>query len=528
MKQLGSRYRSAALRRPPPYLLIVPALVGISMLLPLVYLAVRAFEGDPQVLMELVFRRRTADLLLNTLLLTAGVLGLTTLIGLPLAWLTTRASIPFKRTITILSVMPLAVPGYVMAYSLLSLGGTNGLLAGIGFPIPRPTGLLGATIALSLYSFPYMFLNIRASILGMDPATEESARSLGMRPARVFISVVVPMLTPGLVAGWLIVTLYTLGDFGAVALMRYEVFSYVIYTQYVGAFDRVYASALALMLLVLTSIPVILEARLLRSGRFARIGSGVARRAHLIRTGAWTPLAWAFLIVVFGASLGLPIFTLVYWMVLRSPIPQLASVASAFLNSAQAAAPAAALAVLLAIPIAYLRVRFPSHRTFLAERTAYIGYAIPPLALALAMVFFSLRAAPFLYQRLPLLIVAYTLNFLALAMGPIRSSLLKTPRRIEEAARSLGFGPVRAFLTTVLPAMRSGIVGALLLVFVMAMKELPMAALLAPTGFRTLSVAVFTRTSEAMAAQAAPYAAAIVLFSSMFVGLVLRYEGKGH
>lgn len=524
----GRLYRTQQrLRTPPPYLLIFPALVAVAMILPLFYLAIRAFEGDLDTLISLVFRRRTAQLLFNTLQLTAGVLGVTTAVGLPLAWLATRTDVPGRRLITLLSVMPLAIPGYVVAHSLLSVGGTNGLLAAFGYPVPRPTGLLGATIALSIYSFPYMFLNIRTSLLGMDPATEEVARSMGHRPARVFISVVLPMLVPGLLAGWLIITLYTLGDFGAVALMRYEVFSYVIYTQYIGAFDRVYASALSLILLLLTAGPVFLEAHLLRSGRFSRIGTGAARRIRPIHLGPWKPVAVLFLVFVFAVSLGLPVLTLVFQMFVRPPWAELPAVVSTFTNSARAAVPAAILATLIAIPIGYLRVRYPSRASFFADRTAYIGFAIPPLALALALVFFSLRAAPFLYQRLPLLVAAFTLNFLALAMGPIRSALLKTPKRLEEAARSLGVGPVAAFFRTVLPAMREGITASFLLVFVMAMKELPMTALLAPTGFRTLSVAVFSRTSEALATQAAPYAAAIVLFSTLFVGLILRYEGNG-
>ncbi len=514
------------LNRAPVYLLVFPALVAVAMLLPIVYLALRAFEGDLDSLITLVFRPRTFVLLRNTLLMTANVLAITTAVGLPLAWLVTRSDLPGRGIITLLAVTPLAIPGYVVAHSLLSIGGQNGLLAALGMPVPRPTGLFGASLALSIYSFPYMFLNIRASLLGMDRSTEESARSLGLRPWKVFVTVVLPMLTPGLVAGWLIVTLYTLGDFGAVALMRYEVFSYVIYTQYIGAFDRVYASALSLILILLTAGPVILEARLLRSGRFSRVGTGAARRGRQIPLGPWQPAAWLFLGLVFGVSIGLPVFTIVFQMFVRPPWAELGRVFTAFVNSATAAIPAAIAATLIAIPIAYLRVRYPSRASFFADRVAYIGFAIPPLALALALVFFSLRAVPSLYQRLPILIAAFTLNFLALAMGPIRSTLLKTPRRLEEAARSLGFGPIRAFFRTVLPAMREGITGAFLLVLVMAMKELPMTALLAPTGFRTLSVAVFSRTSEAMVTHAAPYAAAIVIFSSMFVGLILRYEGS--
>lgn len=496
------------------------------MLLPLLYLVIRAAEAEPAQLVEMVWRHRTWLLLRNTLQLTGTVLLLTTLIALPLAWLVTRTDLPGRRFITVLAVMPLAIPGYVMAHALLSLGGANGIGAALGMPMARLRGLSGAALALSLYAYPYLFLNIRSALLSLDPGTEESARSLGYRPRAVFRKVILPMIFPGVIAGWLIIALYTLGDFGAVALMRFEVFSFAIYTQYSGAFDRTYAAALALLLLALAAVPLVMEMRLLRHHNLSRVGSGVSRPIPLIPLNHWRVPAVVFVVLVAAASVGLPLFSLIYWMTLRAPWDQLTRLAQYFGYSVSAALPAALLAVALALPLAYLRVRYPSRRTILIERVAYIGYAVPPLALALAFVFFSLRAVPFLYQSLLLLIVAWSMNFLALAMGPVRSGLLLAPRRLEEAARSLGRSPLSAFFLTVLPVLREGILASLTLVFVMALKELPIAFLLAPTGFTTLSVAVFSRTSEGMLAEAAPFAAAIVILSSMFVGLTLRYEGQ--
>jgi iron(III) transport system permease protein len=423
--------------------------------------------------------------------------------------------------------MPLAVPGYVMAYALLSLGGNYGIMARLtGLVVPRLSGYWGALLALSLYTYPYMFLNIRSSLLGLDPGVEESARSLGYSPAQVFGKVVLPLLKPGIAGGALVVCLYVLGDFGAVALMRYEVFSYAIYTQYSGAFNRVYAAVLTVMLLGLAAVPVVLEERFLRRGRYARVGNGAARRAAPLRLGVFAVPAYGSIVLVVATSVVLPMAILGYWMVLSPPLGRLAEIAGAFGASFMAAFPAALLSVLAAVPLVYLVVRYPSPLSRLSERIAYIGYAVPPLALALSFVFFSLRAMPFLYQSLPLLIAAFSLNFLALAMGPIRGALLQYPMRLEEAARSLGFGPLRAFLKAVAPLLQRGILASLMLVFVMAMKELPISFLLAPTGYTTLSVAVFGRTSEALMAEAAPFAAAIVLFSSLFVGLMLRYEGR--
>lgn len=496
-------------------------------LLPIVYLLIRAFAADTTTIQNLIFRPRNLRLLQNTLTLTGGVLFFSTLIALPLAWLAVRSDLSRKRLITWLAVVPLAIPGYVMAYALIGLGGNYGILARLfGVVIPRANGYWGAVSALTLYTFPYLFLNLRAALLGLDPSLQESAQSLGYNARETFWFVTLPQLRPALLSGWLIIVLYVLGDFGAVALMRYEVFSYAIYLQYAAAFDRVYAAWLALMLLGLTLAVVLLEARLLGQKRFSRTGTGVARQAAFVKLGWGKPLAYLFIAAVFFLAIGLPILILAFWLLLAPPQLDISTLLATFLRSAGAAAPAAALTAVFALPIAYLSTRYSDALSKTLERLSYLGYALPPIALALAMVFFALRSAPMLYQSLFLLIIAFTLNFMALAIGPIRSALLQVSPRLEEAARALGYRPFAAFVYTTLPLLKRGILASVILVFVMGMKELPITFLLAPTGYTTLAVSVFSRTSEAMLAEAAPFAAAIVLFSSLFVGFILSYEGR--
>lgn len=495
--------------------------------MPIGYLIIRALEADPATIQRLILRPRNLQLLQNTLLLTGGVVLGSTIIALPLAWLSACSNLAGKRLITLLAVVPLAIPGYVMAYALMGLGGNHGITAQLfGIVIPRARGYWGALSALTLYTYPYLFLNLRSALLGLDPSLTESARSLGYSARESFWRVTVPQLRPALLSGWLIIVLYVLGDFGSVALMRYEVFSYAIYLQYAAAFDRVYASWLALMLLALTLAVVLLEARLLGKRRYSRVGSGVAKAPYISRLGWWQLPAYLFVTAVFFLSIGLPVLILGYWLLLAPPQLDWARLLATFLRSAGAAAPAALLTAALALPIAYLSTRYHNRLTRWLERVSYLGYALPPIALALAMVFFALRSAPALYQSLTLLILAFTLNFLALAIGPIRSALLQTSSRLEEAARALGYRPLAAFGHVTLPLLRRGILASVILVFVMGMKELPITFLLAPTGYTTLAVSVFSRTSEAMLAEAAPFAAAIVLFSSLFVGFILRYEGR--
>lgn len=521
--------RGTGLRRRPPLVLLLPALiVGLGAILPVVYLVLRAFDADPSQLGGIVFRARNLMLLGNTLALVALVLALDTLIALPLAWMATRSDLGHKRALAFLMTLPLAVPGYVMAYALIGLSGYYGFAkVWFGLALPPVRGLWGAGLALTLYTFPYLFLNLRSAFLGMDPALEETALSLGQTRGAVFRRIILPQLWPALAASWLVVGLYVIGDFGAIALMRYEVFSYAIYTQYVGAFDRTYAAWLSLALLAITVAALSAQGAILRQSRFARLGPGTMRTARPTPLGAWRWPARGFVFAVAVAALGLPLLVLLHWMRLGLPDMDWPRLGATALRTLAAAGPAAALTVALALPVVLLTVRHPGPFARLVDRLAYLGYATPPLAFALAMVFFALQAAPFLYQSYALLVFAYVMSFLALAFGPIRLALLQIGTRQEEAARALGASAARAFSRVVLPRLRGPMAAGGLLVFVMAAKELPITYLLAPTGFTTLSMNVFSRTSEGMLAEAAPFALAIILFAGLFVGLILRYEGSG-
>ncbi|WP_245410015.1 ABC transporter permease [Pararhizobium haloflavum] len=513
----------------PPAIIAVPAmLVATAMVIPIFYLVFRATGADIATVASLVFRPRTAGLLANTAALALGVLTLTTLIAGPLAWLTTRTDLKGARLVNILVTLPLAVPGYVMAYALIGLSGYYGFMNTVfGVTLPRPQGWFGATLALSLYTFPYIYLNLRAALAGIDPSVEESARALGSSPRDVFFRVTLPHLKPALFAGWLVVGLYVIGDFGAVALMRYEVFSYALYTQYAAAYDRIYAAWLALILVALAVSVIWWESRLREGARFARTGTGAGAARRMVRLGpAGQSIAWLFITLIVAAALGLPVAVLVFWLSAEPILPALPALLTSFLQSLSAAVPSAVLAGLLALPVAVLAVRYPSPLSLLVNRLAFLGYAVPPLAFALAFVFFALGAARPLYQTHALLVIAYALAFLPLALGPIRSALYLARPSLEEAARSLGYGPLAVLRHVVLPVIRRGVVAGMVLVFVIVMKELPIAFLLAPTGFRSLAVTLFSRTSEGMMVDAAPYAAAIILFSGLFVGVVLRHETK--
>ncbi len=507
------------------YLLIPAVVVGAGGLIPLVYLLVKAFSAEGTSLVQIVFRWRNARLFFNTLLLTAGVLALDLLLATPAAWLTTRANLKGRRFFTLLCTLPLAIPGYVMAYALLALGGNTGIVAQFfGKSIPRLSGYWGALLALSAYTSPYLFLNLRTALLGLDPSLEESAQGLGYRYREAFFHIILPQLRPAFYASGLLISLHVLGDFGVVSLMRYETFSYALYTEYTLSFEHIYAAWLALMLLVFTGCLLYLEAKLLNRVVLHRAGSGVSRQPSQIPLGPWQIPAYLYLSVLSFTTVVVPAGAVLLWMFRGFDAAVLGGLMDALIGSLSIAIPAGVLCAFLAVPFAYVGVRHPSRLSNMLGRVAYIVYAIPPLAFALSLIFFVLNTVSFIYKTLPVLIYACTLHFLAEAIGPVRSSLYQASPNLEEAAQSLGYSRIQAFFRALLPILTRGMLTATALVFLATMKELPLTFLLSPAGYETLALNVWSYTSEAMFAEAAPYALAILVFSGIFVGALIRHE----
>ncbi|WP_102127600.1 ABC transporter permease [Deinococcus planocerae] len=512
-------------RRPPLALTLPALLAGLGVLLPLAYLVLRAFGAQGEELREIVFRVRNLELLGNTLLLALGVLSAGTALALPLAYLAARTTFRPRWVPTLLGVLPLAIPGYVGAYTLIAASGPGGAVDALtGLSWPGPSGFWGALGVLTLFTFPYLFLNLHAALRSQDPALEDASRLLGRTPGQTFRLVTLPHLRPAWLAGGLLVTLHVLGDFGVVSLMRYPTFSAAIYGQYTAAYDRVYSAWLALMLLAVTALTLWLESRLMRGVFLARVSPGGTRPPARIPLRGWAPLAWALVLALGGAALVVPLGTMLYWLRLEQNPDALAGLWNAARSTLSAAGVAAVTTTALAFPLAYIGSRYRGRAARLTERVAYLGYATPPLAFALALVFFVLRAVPPLYQTFTLLIVAYSLHFAAEAVGPIRTALTRATPRLEEAARVLGARPGRTLWRVTLPIMRPGLLTSAALVFLSVLKELPLTLLLAPTGFDTLARGVWTATEEAQYAAAAPYALALAAGGALLTGLILRRE----
>ncbi|MEW1546250.1 ABC transporter permease [Streptomyces tsukubensis] len=495
--------RAAAGRRTPPLVLLLPAAAAaLIALLPLGYLGVRAMERGWGFAWDIVTEERTLELLGRSLWLTAIVVAGSLLLGISLAWLTVRTDLPGRRAWAVLATLPLAVPSYVAAFTWISA-------------FPSLEGLPGAAITLTFACFPYVFLPVAAVLRGIDPAQEEAARSLGSGAFRTFVRITLPQLRPAAAGGAILVALYVLSDFGSVSITRYDTFTRAIHTSYQASFDRTPAAVLGCVLVVMTVLLVLAENRTRGRAGHARTGRGSARPPVTLRLGHGTGPALGWCAAVAGAAVVFPLATLGYWLTVGNSGFDGEKFWDATLATVTVAAVGAAVTTLLALPVGVLSARYRGRLAGLLEQSVYAGHAVPGITVGLALVFFAVRYAYPVYQELPLLITAYVVLFLPVAVASARAAVLQAPPVLEDVARSLGRRPLQVLREITVPLAAPGIGAGAALTFVVIMKELPATLLLRPTGTDTLATRLWTETGAGAFAGAAPYAAAIVLIAAV-------------
>lgn len=515
---------------------LVVLLAAVPFAAPFAYLVVRNLT-DAGVWSEVADGRLVGPTL-RSLALAGAVAAACAAIGTCTAWAVTRTDLPARRVWAALLPLPLVIPSFIGAFSLIAAFSAGGLLEGVleplGIGLPRVGGFWWAFGVLTALSYPYVHLPVAARLRQLPRVTEESARLLGQRPARAFWDVVIPQARSAILAGALLTFLYVLSDFGAVQLLRYDTLTREIYAN--RLLDPSLSLALSLVLGVTALGVVALERRASRQGAERRGGGD---RPLQVSLGRWRPAATAGVAGLVGVALVAPVAVLGYWSVRgvaegsrreNSVLNDPGQLVTPAANTAYVSVVAAIAAVVVVLPVAYLITR---HRSRVGPAVGAVvvgGFALPGLVAALALAYWTLRAqGPIgsLYQTLPLLIAAYVIHHGALALRSSQVAVASVPRELEEAARSLGGGRIRRLVTVELPIMAPGLAAAAGLVLLSTMKELPATLLLSPPGFSTLATRIWSSAEDAFLVDASIASLCLILLSGGLTWLLVIRRRTG-
>ena len=486
------------MRKPPALIVVFGVSAALLAVLPIGYLVLRLFEGLDKALAELL-RPRTLELLGNTILLVAAVSISALVLGFAQAWFTTRSNVKFASVFAVLAALPLAIPSYVMALGYISL-------------FPTFSGFFASWLVLTLATSPYVFLGVTAALVRIDTASEEVARTLGLGRFQVLRRITWPQVRPAATAAVLLVALYVLSEFGAIALLRYDTFTRAIYNAYRGSFDRTSAAALALVLLAITLIVIWFERRY-RGGYLANT-KALGKRVR-VDLGSWSWVAMAGLTLTALVSVGLPIFSLLVWSLQGSASLDLAMLLDALWGSVRLALISGLVIGVFATAVALWAVRYRTRLGVFVETVSWATHALPAVVVGLALVFFGANITPWIYQTTWMLVIAYMILFLPNALAAISTPIAQVPKDLEDVSQSLGVPANRTLFKVVLPIAFPGIIAGVGLVALTVLKELPATLLLRPTETNTLATRLWGATEDLAYSQAAPYALLLVIIAGL-------------
>lgn len=518
--------RAAALKGPPrswtERLIKGSALVtGLALALPVITIIVLALTPTENVWPHLI-STVLPGYLLGTLTLMAGVGAITFVVGTAVAWLVTMCRFPLRPLFLWASLIPMAMPGYIVAYAYVDFLSYAGPLqtwmramfgwsrpSDYWFPEIRSMG--GAIFVLSMVLYPYVFLTARASFI-RQPATQlEVARALGQTPWGAFRNVALPLARPGIAVGVSLALMETLNDIGAAGFFGVRTLTLGVYTTWLSQGNLGGAAQIAAVMLIFIFALLWVERAARRKQSFV-LPSQRPRQPERIRLNGWLR-ALAVAVCALPILIGFVIPGLVLLNFARSRLADALSLSylKAVGHSLLLACLAAAIAVCLGLVLGYANRMIRGGVNRQVIRVASLGYAIPGTVLGIGVLIplaffdnaldslmrerFGVSTGLLLSGSIAAVVFAYVVRFLAVSFGAIESGLQKVTPNVAAAARMLGRGPVSAFFEVHLPLLRPAIISAALLVFVDCMKELPATLILRPFDFETLATTVFMLAS---------------------------------
>jgi iron(III) transport system permease protein len=492
--------------RRPVALLTISFGVAAILLLPLVFLLIEAQGAGISDVAHLIFRPLTRTLLWNTVRLTVAVTVACAVIGTAAAWCVERTDLPGRRVWAVLVVVPLAIPDFVVSF------GWNSLWA-------WAHGFGGAFIVMTLAVYPLVYLPVAASLRGADPGQEEVARSLGSGRVRTFIRITLGQAKGAILGGCLLVALVLLAEYGAFEILGYQTFTTEIFSELDG-YSFAASCALSLVLVVLSLLILAGDGMLRGRGQVSRSGP-MTQRVNPPQQLGWT--RWPVL-ALFAAlallALGVPIGAAAYWMADGLP-PALSGGANVSLldaagHTALYGGSAAALATVMAFPVALLAIRHHGRVRQLLERSTYLVLGMPGVVIAFALLYFTERyTAGFGSGTSILLIACYAIMFFPLALVGVKASLARAPVSLDEVARSLGQRRLAVLFRVTIRLTGPGLVAAFCLVFLSVVTELTATLLLIPTGAQTLATQFWQYETNLSYSQAAPFALVMIIVAAV-------------
>ena len=471
----------------------------------------------------------------NSLMLAFGVAAGVAFVGSATAWLTAQYDFPGRKLLEWTLILPLAIPAYVMAYAytdVLQYAGpiqaflreSFGWQSKQDYWFPEIRSLGGAATMLTLALYPYVYVLARVAFLEQSTTLSEAARNMGLGPLRVFLRVSLPLARPAIAAGVALALMETLADYGTVSYFGVPTFTTGIFSAWFSQGDRISAARLAVILMGFVVLVMLLEHWARRRARFHQnVGP---RHVRVRLMGLKATLAVSLCALPIAIGFAIPTLILLKLAFTEGDVQFGARFFKLAANSFSVAAITAIIAVSAALLLAYVARSSGRRVQAWLNRLVGLGYAVPGTVIAVGVLIplialdhflvdsistiFGVKTGLLLTGGFLVLIYAYLIRFLAVALQSVEAGLSKITPNMDDAARSLGSTPFEVMREVHMPLLRTSLITAGLLVFVDVMKELPATLVMRPFNFDTLAVQTYNLAMDERLAEASTAALMIV------------------
>lgn len=451
------------------------------------------------------------------------------ILGVSSAWFVTQHTFATQKFFSWALLLPLAIPPYMGGYvysSILSYGGwLYKLFANLtghnNFDIMNTTG---AGLLFAFFLYPYVFMASKTFFSHHLGNVLESAAVLGLSRRRSFFRVVLPLGRRVFVAASFLVALEVLNDYGLVHYFGLSTFSVGIFKLWFSYHDLEGAIKLAFHLILMVLFLLFMQHLMQGRRNFAPTSSKV--RPHSRAKGNLAMQLW--LGFIFLLTFALPVGQLVYWAGLSIKSFNMKQLVAATAHSLALSLAAALLILIIALIISNATRLQKGRFSSALVHTSSLGYSIPGAVVAIGMISFFVALDKFLlplYERsglatnlfmssaLVMLLFAYSVRFLAVALSQIEASQHRIGVKFHQVARTLGFNITQTFFKLDIHLLKTASFAAVLLVFIEVIKELPVTMILRPFNFNTLATLASQYAEDEMVQQSAIPSLVLILLA---------------
>ena len=482
--------------------------------------------------------------MINSFSVTTCVTVLAVIIGTAVAYFMTLYRVHFKNAVEICIVISLLSPPFIGAYSWILIGGRNGyitkFLAQYGIDFPSIYGFAGILLVLTLKLYPFIYLYVAGAMKNIDSALIEAAESLGCSGIRKVVTIIVPLITPTILAGALMVFMNAMADFGTPMLIGegFNVMPVMIYSEFINEVgDQAnFAAAMAALMVLITSSIFMVQKYIVNRKSFTmsslrpmQMGKLSGWKNVVLHAGIYALVALSLipqLVVIYTSFLKTSGSIFVDGYSLDSYRTIFSSLGTAISNTYLYSTTAIAAIIFLGMTIAYLTTRKKSWLTEVIDTLSMFPYIIPGSVRGITLLLAFNDRPLLLSGTAAIIIISLVIRRLPYTLRSSSAILYQLSPSLEEASISLGASPLKTFFKVTAVMMLPGVMSGAILSWITAINELSSSVILFTGATKTMSVAIYTEVIRASYGTAAALSTILTLTTITAMVIFFKVSGR--